>query len=42
MGYAVDFVVLYYAKEQQYRDIKEEIGQKEGEFIRMYRPLLNT
>ena len=34
--------MLYYAKEKRYQDISEEIGQKEGEFIRRYRPVLNT
>jgi hypothetical protein len=38
----VDFGVLYYAKSQRYWDIVEEIGQKEGELIREYRPVLNT
>jgi hypothetical protein len=38
----VDFDVLYYAKNQRYWDMVEEIGQKEGEFIREYRPVLNT
>ena len=41
-GYSVDFDVLYYAKNQRYWDIVEEIGQKEGEYIRQYRPVLNT
>ena len=41
-GYAVEFGVLYYAKNQKYWDIAEEIGQKEGELIRQYCPLLNT
>ena len=34
--------MLYYAKNQHYWDMVEEIGQKEGEFIREYRPVLNT
>ena len=38
----MDFDVLYYAKNQRYWDIVEEIGQKEGEYIRQYRPVLNT
>jgi predicted RNA methylase len=38
----VDFDVLYYAKNKRYWDIVEEIGQKEGELIREYRPVLNT
>lgn len=41
-GCSVDFDVLYYAKNQRYWDMVEEIGQKEGEFIREYRPVLNT
>jgi hypothetical protein len=41
-GYAVEFDVLYRAKEQNYDDIQEEIGQKEGEYIREYLPILNT
>ena len=36
------FDVLYYAKETDDQAILEEIGQKEGELIRHYRPLLNT
>ena len=38
----MDFDVLYYAKNQRYWDIVEEIGQKEGEYIRQYKPVLNT
>lgn len=34
--------MLYYAKNQRYSDLVEEIGQKEGELIREYRPVLNT
>ena len=41
-GYPINFDVLYYAKEQTRSRIEEEIGQKEGEFIRQYRPILNT
>ncbi len=41
-GYPVEFGVLYYAKEKSCQDIIEEIGQKEGELIRQYRPVLNT
>ena len=41
-GYAVEFGVLYYAKNQKYWDIAEEIGQKEGELIRQHQPILNT
>ena len=39
---AIQFDVLYDAKEQQYDAITEEIGQKEGEYIRKYLPPLNT
>ena len=38
-GLSIDFDVLYYAKSA---DIENEIGQKEGEFIREYLPVLNT
>lgn len=41
-GRAVVFDVLYYAKSKKNRDIVNEIGEKEGEFIRKYRPILNT
>lgn len=34
--------MLYYAKNQRYWDMVEDIGQKEGEFIREHRPVLNT
>ena len=38
----IQFDVLYYAQKTEKDDIIEEIGQKEGELIRQYRPLLNT
>lgn len=41
-GYAVHFDVLYYAEATSRYGIIEEIGQKEGELIRQYRPILNT
>ena len=41
-GYSIDFDVLYYAKQKYHADIVEEIGSKEGEYIRKYRPILNT
>ena len=41
-GCPVGFDVLYYAKAQTPRGIEEEIGEKEGEFIREHRPILNT
>ena len=34
--------MLYNAKERYYSAVTEEIGQKEGEYIRQYRPVLNT
>lgn len=33
-GHSINFDVLYYAQETRYAAIKEEIGQREGEFIR--------
>lgn len=41
-GCPVEFDVLYYAKSKYYKDIEEEIGEKEGEFIRQFLPVLNT
>lgn len=41
-GKTVEFDVLYYAKSQKYYDIVNEIGEKEGELIRKYFPLLNA
>ena len=41
-GYAVTFDVLYNAKSKRKKEIEEEIGKAEGEFIRRYKPLLNT
>ena len=38
----VAFDVLYYAQKTNSEDVIDEIGQKEGELIRQYRPLLNT
>lgn len=34
--------MLYYANSITYSHIDNEIGTKEGEFIRMYNPVLNT
>ena len=39
---SIGFDVLYYAKETNQDALIEELGQKEGELIRQYRPLLNT
>ena len=41
-GNTIDFDVLYYAKAKRTAAICEEIGRKEGEYIRQYRPVLNT
>ena len=41
-GQTVGFDVLYYAKSKTKKDILNEIGEKEGELIREYRPILNT
>lgn len=40
--HAINFDVLYYAKAQDYTSIMAEIGEKEGEYIRQYKPVLNT
>lgn len=40
--HSINFDVMYYATERTYNAITEEIGQKEGELIRQYRPILNT
>ena len=34
--------MLYDAKARNYPAIQEEIGQKEGKYIRTYKPVLNT
>ena len=41
-GHNIGFDVLYYAKSLQYADKLAEIGEKEGEYIRKYNPILNT
>jgi hypothetical protein len=41
-GHRVNFDVLYYAKSRSKVDKMVEIGEKEGEFIRQYQPVLNT
>ena len=41
-GHAINFDVLYYAKENGRDAIIEEIGMIEGEYIRKYSPVLNT
>ena len=41
-GQTVGFDVLYYAKSRSKVDKMVEIGEKEGEFIRQYQPVLNT
>jgi len=41
-NHTIGFDVLYYAKAANYKEIQEEIGSKEGEYIRKFRPILNT
>lgn len=41
-GHSLGFDVLYYAKSKRYADKTTELGEKEGEYIRMYSPILNT
>ena len=41
-GLKLGFDVLYYAKSKQYMDKLAEIGEKEGEYLRQYHPILNT
>lgn len=40
--YNVRFNVLYTAKSKTRAEIEEEIGEREGYFIRLYQPPLNT
>lgn len=41
-GHSISFDVLYYATARTPSAIKEEIGKKEGEYIRQHLPPLNT
>lgn len=41
-NYSVRFHVLYTAKSKTRAEIEEEIGEREGYFIRLYQPPLNT
>ena len=41
-GYSISFDVLYYATARTPSAIIEEIGEKEGEYIRLHKPILNT
>lgn len=41
-GHDITFDVLYYATQTRYAAIVDEIGNKEGEYIRQYQPVLNT
>lgn len=40
-GHKITFDVVCYAQETHYRAIEEEIGRKEGEYIRQFLPPLN-
>lgn len=41
-GHPISFDVLYYAKSRRYADKLAEIGEKEGDYLRKYNPILNT
>ena len=41
-GHPITFDVLYYAKSRRLVDKLVEIGEKEGEYIRLHTPILNT
>ena len=41
-GHPIEFDVLHYAQATGTAAICEEIGNKEGEYIRQFRPVLNT
>ena len=41
-GHNIGFDVLYYAKSKGRANQLAEIGEKEGEYIREYKPILNT
>ena len=41
-GHPITFDVLYYAKSKGIANQLAEIGEKEGEYIRQYMPILNT
>ena len=42
LGHKVSFHVLHYAENLLPQQIDEELGEKEGEFIRELKPVLNT
>ena len=41
-GHKIEFDVLYYAKRKGIINQLAEIGEKEGEYIRCHKPILNT
>ena len=41
-GHPITFDVLYYAKRKGITNQLAEIGEKEGEYIRHHKPILNT
>lgn len=41
-GHKIGFDVLYYATQSGYNAITDEIGTKEGEYIKKHKPALNT
>ena len=42
LGHSINCDVIYYATNSEYDAITEEIGEKEGELIREFMPMLNT
>ena len=41
-GHRIGFDVLYRATQTRYTAVEQEIGEKEGEYIRHHKPILNT
>ena len=41
-GHNIGFDVLYYAKSRRYADKLAEIGEREGDYIRRHKPILNS
>jgi len=41
-GHSISFDVLYYAQKRGRVAQLTEIGEKEGEYIRKYKPILNS
>ena len=41
-GHPISFDVLYYAQSRRYADKLAEIGEREGDYIRRHKPILNA